>query len=319
VRGIDVHAHFVPAEWLERVAGGEWPGVASLDDGELRCGPASLRLTPRFYDLEAATAGLRLRLLSIPPPLMAYEAPAAAAAAWCRAFNDALLASTAVTDRALPLATLPLQDPEASVDELRRTRALGFPGAQVGAEVNGRSLDAPELRPVLRAAEETRALLLVHPYGPPAQARLRADHYLEPLVAWPVQTTVAAAALLFGGVLEELPGLRAVLAHGGGALPYLLARWDRGYEARPDMRDVLPGPPSVYAGRLLYDSVLFAPQALRFLVEVVGAANVVLGSDHPFPMGLVDPVAAVEAAGLDPEDAELIVERNAAGLLELVC
>lgn len=314
MRGIDVHAHFAPAEWLGRVASGEWAEVASVEDGRMRCGQASVPVGPHFSDLEAATAGLRLRLLSIPPPLMALNAPAEAGIRWCRDFNDALKAVTDTTPSALPLATVPLQDPAAAEEELHRTRALGFPGVQLPAV----ALDAPELRPLLRAAEESGALVLVHPYGPPAEPRLRTDHFLEPLAAWPLQTTVAAAALVFGGVLEELPRLRIVLSHGGGTLPYLLARWDRGYEARPDMRGVLPEPPSAYAARLAYDSVLFAPEALRFLVEVVGAGNVVLGSDHPFPMGLKDPVAAVESAGLDPADVELIVEGNAAALLDLV-
>lgn len=317
MRGIDVHAHFVPRGWLDRVAAGEWSAVAGVEGELVRAGLEAVRLSPRFSDLEAATRDVRLRLLSIPPPMMGYEAPAAAAADYCAAFNDALAAETALTDAALPLATLPLQDPESAAAELRRTRALGFAGAQIGARVGGLGLDAPELRPVLRAAQETGALLLVHPSGAPADTQLRRPG-LEPVVAWPLQTTVAAVSLIFGGVLAELERLNLVLAHGGGTLPFLLGRLDCGHEVRAELRAAAPLRPSDYANRFYYDSVVFRPAELRFLVGAVGASRVLLGSDYPFPLGLADPVGALEAAGLEPDESALIAEGNATVLLDVV-
>jgi aminocarboxymuconate-semialdehyde decarboxylase len=317
VRGIDVHAHFLPAAWLERVAAGEWPEVASVgEDDVARAGQERVRLTKAFTDLASAIDGLQLRLLSIPPPLMAYEAPPQAAAEYCAAFNDALVAAADASERALALATLPMQDGEAAANELKRARSLGCVGAQIGAHVRGHGLGDAEVRPVLRAAAETGSLLLVHPYGQPDDVQLRRLH-LQQLVAWPLQTTVAAVGLIFAGVVAELDRLKMVLAHGGGTLPYLLGRLDRGYEVHADIGEVVPEPPSMSAARFYYDSVVFEPEALRFLVRSVGASRVLLGSDYPFPTSLPDPLAALDEAGLGSDEIALITEENARSLLEL--
>jgi aminocarboxymuconate-semialdehyde decarboxylase len=322
---VDVHTHFVPPAVVAGARQGNgFDGLRVEDenDGEWLVHPQGFRypLHESFYDI-----GTRLRsmderridhaVLSIAPTLFMYWADGTDA--FARQANDSLAAFAAASGgRITAIATLPMQHPQAAVAELRRAVAeLGMPGAQIGPEVEGRPLDGPEFRPVLRAAAELDVPLILHPYYVGTSAGL-ADFYLTNLVGNPLATVISAARLIFSGTLDELPSLRLVLMHGGGYLPYQIGRLDHGYRVRPEARGCKL-PPSAYLGRFCYDTVTHAPGPLRFLVDLVGADHVVYGTDFPFDMAAGPLAGQLAGTGLDAGQIEQIAGANAVRLFGL--
>jgi aminocarboxymuconate-semialdehyde decarboxylase len=324
--GTDLHAHAVPADVLPalreaapdlapvlRRAGDRW--ALDYPSGHVLGGLATAMFEPPPRLEWMDRQGIDVQVLSLPPSQFFYDAPATAAAELVGLQNDALVGLAAESpDRFRVLASLPLQDAERSVAEIRRMAAVGsVAGVHLGTHVAGVDLDAPELAPVWEALTAADLPALVHPHAPVGGPRLR-RHYLVNLCGNPMETTLAAAALLYGGVLQDNPALRVCLVHGGGFLPYQLGRFDHGWNARPELRTALADPPSSLVRRMFYDSVLHDPDALRFLVDRVGADRVCLGSDHPFDMGADSPVRAVRDA-LPPARADQVLLDSARLLL----
>jgi aminocarboxymuconate-semialdehyde decarboxylase len=174
-------------------------------------------------------------------------------------------------------------------------------------------LSDPRLDAFWSRAEETQALLFLHPFGCSLDERLD-RFYLSNTVGQPAENAVALSHLIFGGVLDRHPGLRIVAAHGGGYLPTVIGRSDHAWHTRPDSHSCAE-PPSSYLRRIWFDSLTHSPRQLAALVEAAGPSQVLLGSDYPFDMGAEDPVAAVLAAGLDDREADALLRGNAATLL----
>jgi aminocarboxymuconate-semialdehyde decarboxylase len=332
VATIDVHAHCVPVDVMNtlRADGGRYGIEVSEQDGRsavLIAGrvqtppmlPALADLPRRLAAMDAA--GVDVQVLSSWIDLTAYALEPVAGARYARMVNEGLAATAATApDRFRTLATVPLQAPDRAADELRHAvGSLGMVGAEIATTVDGRELDDPELTPFWSAAEELRALVVVHPYASLA-GRGVSRYNLGNLVGNPAETTIAVAHLVHGGVLERHPGLRVVLVHGGGFAPYQIGRWDRGYSSAADGAEAnLTRPPSDWLRQMWFDTVLHSPASLRFLVDAVGIGQVVLGSDYPFRMGDPDPVATVRAvAGLDGDDLTRVLSGNLATLLEEV-
>ena len=308
---IDVHTHFVPPD-IEQVGG------LRIEEGAV-VHPEGFRwpLHRAFHDLDARLAamdelGVDRAVVSIAPPLYLYGLPEAVD--FCRHANDALAAfAKSSGGRIEAIATLPMRDPTAAADELRRAvRSLDLRGAEIGTLVEDTHLDDPALRPVLAAAQELDVPLVLHPSYVGIRPGL-ADFYLTNLVGNPLQSTVAAAHLIFGGVLDELDRLRLVLMHGGGYLPYQIGRLDHGHQVRAEAAGCRHAP-SAYLRRFWYDTVTHAPAPLAFLIGLVGADRVVYGTDFPFDMAagpFADQLAGVSAG--EPE-RNAIAAGNAAGL-----
>jgi aminocarboxymuconate-semialdehyde decarboxylase len=218
--------------------------------------------------------------------------------------------------RLVAMATLPLQDAAASVAEMDRVHALGFRSVEIGTHVAGRPLDAPALEPVWARAEALGMAVFVHPYAPLGRDRLGA-YFLRNLLGNPFETAVAMSRLVFGGVLERYPRLRVCLAHGGGAVPSVIGRLERGFTVEGACRARGAQPPTTYLRRVWYDTITHDRPALEFLVARVGASQVVLGSDYPFSIGDPDPVATVEALRIERAAKDAILGGNAAALLGL--
>ena len=328
----DVHAHCIPAELIEWIrAEGEQIGIEVVPGergedvliaGQVRSGP----LRPVLSDVAERLAhmdatGVGMQLLSGWVDLTAYALEGAAGAAYARRFNR-ILADEAgrFPDRFRALATVPLQTPGAAADELvHAVSELGMVGVEIATTVDGRDLDQADLEPFWAAAEELRCLVLLHPYAPLAGVDL-SRNFLDNMVGRPAETTVAVAHLIFSGVLDRYPGLVMCVVHGGGFIPYQLGRMERGHTAVPHLtaRHISTAPRAI-ARRLYYDTVLHSPEAIRFLIDTVGADRVLLGSDYPFEMGDPDPVSTVEAVpGLDDDERRSILEGNVAALLAAV-
>jgi len=317
--GIDLHAHFVPVEALRAAGwatGAGGPVRVRVSTGWQAVPPALL--DPGAVVSSAGAANLAVRVCSLPPFLLRHDLPVHDGIAYSRAMNDGLAAAaTSMGNRVRMLATVPLQAPQDAVEELRRAAGdLGFAGVEIATNVAGTvELDDPALEPFWSSVETLRMFVLIHPHDVAGAARMQAYH-LRNLVGNPVETTLAAARLIFGGVLSRHPDLTVVLSHGGGALPWLAGRIEQGYRVRPECRTV-ESPPSAWLRRFVYDTVLFAPHAVRALVEWVGADRVVLGTDYPFDMGDTDPIGTVTAALSDPQACDAVLAANAARLLAL--
>jgi aminocarboxymuconate-semialdehyde decarboxylase len=213
-----------------------------------------------------------------------------------------------------------MQSPEKAAAELRHAiTKLGLVGVELATTVDGLELDDPSLEPFWTAAEELKALLLVHP-GASLAGRIASRYGLANLVGNPAESTIAIAHLIFGGVLERHPDLRLIIVHGGGFAPYQIGRWDRGFSTGTrGAAEHLTRSPGEWLRTLYFDTVLHSPQSLRHLIDVVGIERVVLGSDYPYVMGEPEPVRALDAVeGLDDEARDLILHGNVSALLEEV-
>jgi aminocarboxymuconate-semialdehyde decarboxylase len=250
-----------------------------------------------------------------------YWAPAADAARSARIQNENLAAAVASNPtRFVPFgATVPLQDADLAIAEMDyAVDDLGFKGLQIGGTVDGHNLDEPRFRPFWAAVEAKGVPVILHPNGYPESDRF-GDYFLTNCIGNPLETMVAATRMIFSGLFEEHPGIKLVLLHGGGYLPFYCSRADHTWEVRPETRVRIPDrPPSDYMKMFYYDTMVFQPLYLRHLVEVVGADRVMLGTDFPFDMGETDPVALIDATeGLSPADREAIEGGNAAELFDV--
>jgi aminocarboxymuconate-semialdehyde decarboxylase len=250
-----------------------------------------------------------------------YWAPAADAARSARIQNENLAAAVAAnpTRFAGLGATIPLQDVGMAIAEMdRAVDDLGFKGLQIGGTVDGHNLDEPRFRPFWAAVEAKGIPVILHPNGYPESHRF-GDYFLTNCIGNPLETMVAATRMIFSGLFEEHPGIKLVLLHGGGYLPFYCSRADHTWEVRPETRVRIPDrPPSDYMKMFYYDTMVFQPLYLRHLIEVVGADRVMLGTDFPFDMGETDPVPLIEATeGLSPADRDAIKGGTAAKLFDI--
>jgi aminocarboxymuconate-semialdehyde decarboxylase len=269
----------------------------------------------RLMDMDAE--GVDLQAISCVPFVMYPEVSAELGLTIARINNDALAAACARhPNRFVPLASVPLQAPPAAARELERTAQLGLHGVQIPPNVCGQGLDEPQFEVFWEAAEALHMVVCIHPFDAAPQGAL-ARYNLGNLVGNLYDTGLAAALLIYGGVLERHPALRVVLYHGGGAFPSLVGRLDMGYRVYPECQTAIPRPPSTYVDQFAFDSIAFRPDMLRYLINTYGAERLVIGSDYPLPAGLAHPVTEVKALGLDPEVESAVLGGNASRLLRL--
>lgn len=329
---IDVHAHCVPASCIEPGAASADPSAYTVridrpgsDEALYRQTFQAVNFDPeQIYDAERRIRDMRARgvdlhVLSVPPFCFNYDLEPARGLAVCRQFNDALAdLARRYPDRFVALATLPLQDPAAAAAELERAvKELGLRGVEVCSNINGHNLDDPALAPVYAKLQELDAPVFIHPTNVLGADRL-SRYYLENLIGNPTDTAVAAASLIFGGVLKEFPRLKFYLAHAGGSCPYIRGRWEHGWRVRPEPKVAIDRPPSEYFGLLYFDSLAHSGPSLNFLAETVGPERIMLGTDYPFDMGDVDPVKTIAALPrLTDRQKNLIYGGNAAELFKI--
>ena len=326
---IDIHAHMLPEETI-RLLGKESPSVApklvAQADGSTImeiAGKVVQRPMPReCWDLDLRLAdmdrhGIDMQAVCATVHTFFYDAEPALGAACAALQNDEIAAVAARRpDRFVALATLPMQDPQRAADELTRAmRALGLRGAQIGSHIQGRNLDDPSLEPVWAAANELRAFILIHPHGEILPGERLKSYYMRNFVGLPFETTMAGAALVFGGVIERYPDIAFCLCHGGGFVPYQAGRFVHAFDVRAEPKARLRGSPQASLARLHYDTIVHSPRALEFLIATAGPERVLLGSDYPFDMGELDCVARVVALAVSPECRDAVLGRRAKELL----
>jgi aminocarboxymuconate-semialdehyde decarboxylase len=285
--------------------------------GQVAIGP----ITPHYHNLEVRLKTMDARsvtvhALSLMPP-MVYWADGALGLRLARIVNDAMAeANRAHPDRFVFLATLPMQDPEAAIKEVdRAVTELGCRGIYLGTNVRGKELTDPALVPVFERVHALNMPVFLHPLNVIGAQRLT-SYYLHNLLGNPFDTAVAAANIIFSGLLDRFPKLQICLPHAGGAFPYLIGRLNHGWKVRQECK-ALKKPPASYLRRFTYDTISHAPESLDYLINLVGADRVMMGSDYCFDMGYDRPVKVVTALKLNRAYKEKILSGNAARLLRL--
>ena len=251
-----------------------------------------------------------------PAPNYAYWADEATSPKIATASNEHVAEVCAKDpDRLVGLGHVSLQFPAIAAQQVGTILdSLRLKGIEIGTRAESVDLDDATLDPFWSAVESRGAPVFIHPAGTTLGKRV-AKYYLGNIIGNPLDTTIALTNLIFGGVLERFPNLRIVAAHGGGYLPSYFSRSTHGYQVRPEAREQVAHPPLHYLRRITVDNLVYEPEFLAHLVNVVGASNVVLGTDYPFDMGQDNPVDLVEAIGLSPDDARLLKSDNALRLL----
>jgi aminocarboxymuconate-semialdehyde decarboxylase len=325
---IDVHAHLLLPEVEEAVAG--HPGLAearSLD--ARRNGPAAMAVNgpmvservPRLTDVAVRLAamdatGVDLQLVSPSPSHYHYWAEPELAERVSRLASEGTAAHCAkAPDRLHGLGLVPLQHPDLAVALLDHALGQGLKGVEIASHAPGHELSDPAYEPFWSRAEETGAILFLHPFGCTLDERLD-QWYLSNTVGQPTENAVALSHVIFSGVLDRHPALKLIAAHGGGYLPTHIGRSDHAWRARPDAQGCAREPSS-YLKQLYFDCLVHAPHVLRALIGAAGADRVLLGSDFPFDMGTEDPVGALSAARLLDQEFHAVRGGNAAALLNL--
>jgi aminocarboxymuconate-semialdehyde decarboxylase len=321
---VDTHTHFIPMELVDLVRRGDGPSDLSLSerDGEdpLIIHENGLRypVFPLFHDADAKLEqmdrdGIDVALISLTPSLLLYWTEPAETLRVHRFINDAgAELARRGRGRLHLLATVPLNDPPAAAEELRRARNdLGVVGVEIGTSIGDVMLDDPALEPFFAAAEELATPVLLHPYTNmiAAPGPALAGYHLANVIGNPIETFVAASRLIVGGVFDRHPDLQVQLVHAGGAFPYQLFRLDHAYEVRSETRATARRRPSEYLRNFLFDTVTFDPRALDYLIQVAGPDRVLFGSDIPFDMGDLSALALADRG--DRALAERIVGENA--------
>lgn len=320
---IDMHTHIIPPEWPDwraQFGSGAWPrlephndGTASMFMGDklfMRLDHRFWSVSPRLTDMDRFLVDMQV--LSPIPAMACYWANAAANQVVARFLNEHIASVVAEhPDRFIGMATVPLQDPERAIEEIRHAReSLGIRAVQIGTCPAGRELDDPLLSPFFQACQDLSVSIFVHPIMP-ILGRERMDRYYLPnIVGNPMESTLAISRLIFGGVLDRFPKLKFCFAHAGGTFSFILGRVMKGYEVRPETRGLLSRPPSEYARRIYVDSLTFDAASLHLVIEKHGVERILMGSDYPFSLGDTNPVASIKEAKLDEQTEDLVWDKN---------
>jgi len=326
---VDVHAHHFPlglADLATTTGDARWPSLVVEDDtsGRIMLGQREFRqvrsalwdVKHRIAELDAS--GIDVQIVSPVPITLTDWAQPEDATAFTRAMNDRIAADVAASGgRLLGLGALPVQDIPSAVAELERAiHTLGLRGVEIGCRIGDRELDDPAVRPLFEAAETLGAIVYVHPLGGGGGTLRRSGQPYDFGLGMLTDTALAAGALVFGGVLRDLPRLRVVMSHGCGTFPWALPRLKLGAAVSGDPAN----DHDELARRLWVDTLVFDAEHLRLLTERFGADHVMIGTDHPFIPGQLDDQpeqvrAAVSAGILTPEQAAGVLGGNALDLV----
>jgi aminocarboxymuconate-semialdehyde decarboxylase len=319
---IDVHAHYIPAKFFDtegniKVTREGTQEVLFNSARRTGAGKGIHDIDFRLKEMDAQCVDMHV--LSVLPPLFCNHIEPSKAVAACRIINNAFAEAVSLHPRRfVAIADLPMQSPEDAARELERAvKDLGMKGAEICSNIDGKNLDDKSFAPFYAKMQELDVPVFIHPNNVLGADRLSRYH-LGNLIGNPTDTAVAAASLIFGGVLKEFPRLKFYLAHGGGSCPYLRGRWEHGWRVRPEAKLNIQKPPSEYLPLLYFDSLCHSGPALNFLVETIGPERIMLGTDYPADMSDTDPVKTIASLPhLSDAEREMIHSGNAKKLFKI--
>ena len=323
---IDMHNHFYPPEYLEAVQTGPSQVKVTMDaeGNPLLHYPGDYNIVvPGHRDIDYRAqvleeAGVDMQVLTFTTPGVHIESPERSVELAQMVNDNFAKIKKEKSQRFSALATLPLNDPEASVLELERACSdLGFRGVALHSNVNGIALSEKRFWPLYEKANELEVVFDIHPSFP-VGVEAMTDYWLMPLLGFTFDTTLAAAKLVFSGVVETFPKIRWKLGHLGGTIPYLAERLDRGYAAFKECRVNISKKPSDYLKTFYFDTVNFDIKALQLAIDFAGSDHLVAGSDYPHQIGsLTEMVTSIDRLNISEEDKDNIYGKNAARLLNI--
>lgn len=327
---IDIHTHIMPEKmptWANKFGYG---GFVSLDHHKPCC--ARMMVDDKFFreiesncwDAEVRVHecdqhGVHVQVLSTIPVLFNYWAKPKDTLEVSRFLNDHIAdVARRYPTRFVSLGTVPMQDPQLAIQELERCMGeLGLAGVQIGSHINDWNLSDPELFPFFEAAERLGAAIFVHPWDMMGKDKM-GKYWLPWLVGMPAETSLAICSMIFGGIFERLPNLRVAFAHGGGSFPATIGRIEHGFNVRPDLVAVdNPFNPKKYLGQFWLDSLVHDPAMLDYIVKLMGADKVCLGTDYPFPLGELQPGQLINSMSYPDATKETLLSGAALQWLNL--
>ncbi|MEY3052833.1 MAG: hypothetical protein RLY31_2618 [Bacteroidota bacterium] len=319
---IDMHTHIMPEKlprWADKFGYDGFIHLehAGADQADMMKGNTFFRRVgrntwdPTLRIAEYEQHGTQVQVVCTIPVLFSYWAKPQDTWSIAQFLNDHLAElSAAHPKQYIGLGTLPMQDADLAVRELRRCRDIGLAGVQIGSNINDLNLGEPRFFPIFEACADLGMALFVHPWNMMGQQHMQ-QYWLPWLVGMPAETSRAVCSMIFAGVFERLPHLRCCFAHAGGSFLPTLGRIEHGFRCRPDLVAVdNPVSPRDYLGRFWVDCITHDVGMLRTVVDLVGPDKVTLGSDYPFPLGDLTIGAFLETAGLPAEVVRAIQFRN---------
>ena len=327
---IDIHTHILPRnipKWIDKFGYGGFiqlehvaPGCARMlrDDGHFFREIAENCWNPVRRIEEIDKCGVNIQVLSTVPVMFSYWTKPADGAEIAQFLNDGIADTVSEFPlRFVGLGTVPMQDTRLAVKELERCKEIGLAGVQIGTNINQLNLGEPQFFDFFAACEALGMAVFVHPWDMMGEKDMQ-KYWLPWLVGMPAEVSRSICSLIFSGVLERLPDLRICFAHGGGSFPATLGRIEHGFDVRPDLCAVDNiHSPRKYLGRMYFDSLVHDGSKLDYLIKLVGADQVALGSDYPFPLGEPLPGQLIESMGYDSEIVEMLLNGAALSWLDL--
>ncbi|WP_338813761.1 amidohydrolase family protein [Bernardetia sp. Wsw4-3y2] len=321
---IDIHTHILPERLPNLRERYGYGGFIHLDHHKPCC--ARMMMDDRFFRevedncwsaerrmQECNHQHVDVQVLSTVPVMFGYWAKPEHTWDLSKMLNEHIAGIVKdYPDRFIGLGTLPMQAPDLAIKELERcVKDLGLAGVEIGSHIMDWNLDAPELFPIFQAAEELGAAIFVHPWDMMGTSKMP-KYWLPWLVGMPAETSLAICSMIFGGIFEKLPNLKVAFAHGGGSFPATIGRIQHGFDVRPDLCAVdNPIAPKDYLGKFYLDSLVHSPEMLDYIVKLIGADKVCLGTDYPFPLGELQPGKLIHSMNYDDKQKEQLLSGSA--------
>ena len=315
---IDMHTHIIPKHlpnWAKKFGYGDFIRLEHTEDGVadmIQGGKFFRRIKENCWNEELrideyTNFNTQVQVVCTIPVLFSYWAKPADGEELSKFLNDHIADLVSrFPKNYIGLGTIPMQDTEAAIRELRRCKEIGIVGIQIGSNINTENLSEDKFFPIFEACQELDMALMIHPWQMMGFDQLQ-KYWLPWLVGMPAETSRAACSFIFGGVLERLPKLRVCFSHAGGSFLPTIGRIEHGFNCRPDLVAIdNPVNPREYVGKFWVDSITHDIDALKYILNMQGSKKVCLGSDYPFPLGDLEIGKFIEQSDLEPQDIENI-------------